>query len=212
MLRPQVFLYFISFSLFGQPKIDNDKIENFCFELHNTLRNSSRQRTVNLDCKKASNYQVNYLFQNNLITHDNINTGYESPSDRFEKFMSEIVRVKDRNNPKLIHTQLKYAFDGEIASWSNGYEFKIDSLLEFNIANYIIKGFINSPGHYGLMIRVSCCDYRQNGYFSTKIKVLEYNENSKTCRLEIYCVAVFGSEYPYKDVYVYDPSTGKMED
>ena len=212
MIRPLIFLCFISFSLFGQPSIHNDKIEKFCFEIHNSLRDSSRQRTINKDCKKASDYQVNYLFQNNLITHDNINPGYEHPSNRFEKFMSETVRVKDRDNPKIIHSHLKYEYAGEIATWSKGYEFKNDSLLEFNIANHIINRFIKSPAHYRSMIRLSCCDFKQNGYFSSKIRVLEYNENTKTCRLEIYCVAIFGSEYPYRDFYVYDPSTGKMVD
>ena len=28
--------------------------------------------------------------------------------------------------------------------------------------------------------------------------------------LEIYCVAMFGTEYPYRNYYVYDPSTGKI--
>lgn len=212
MIRPQLFFCFISFSLFAQPKIDNVKVEKFCFELHNALRDSSRQRSVNLDCKKASDYQVNYLFQNNLITHDNINPGYERPSNRFEKFMSETVKVKDRDNPKILHTHLKYKYDGEIATWSKGYEFKNDNLLEFNIANHIINNFINSPGHYSSMINVSCCDFKQNGYFSTKIRVLDYNETTKVFKLEIYCVAMFGTEYPYRNYYVYDPSTGRMED
>ncbi len=164
------------------------------------------------DCKKASDYQVDYLFNNHLFTHSNSTPGYEKPVDRFEKFMSEKVTVKDRFNPKTIHTHLKYEYDGEIATWSKGYEFLNDSLLEFNIAKHIITNFKNSKSHFQRMIQTSCCDFKQNGYFSTRVRILRCNEDTKMIRLEIYCVAIFGKEYPYRDFYVYDPETGKFID
>jgi hypothetical protein len=212
MARICFFLFFIHFCSYSQKNIDNSKIEKYCFELHNQLRDSTRHRTVNKDCKKASDYQVDYLFNNHLITHSNSTPGYEKPVDRFEKFMSEKVTVKDRFNPKTIHTHLKYEYDGEIATWSKGYEFLNDSLLEFNIAKHIITNFKNSKSHFQRMIQTSCCDFKQNGYFSTRVRILRCNEDTKMIRLEIYCVAIFGKEYPYRDFYVYDPETGKFID
>jgi hypothetical protein len=212
MSRIGFLLVLIHFYSYSQTNIDNSKIEQYCFELHNELRDSSGLRTVNLQCKKAADYQVDYLFANNLISHDNKTKGYEQAEDRFSKFTLETVKVKDRENPKTIHTHPKYQFEGEIATWSKGLEFKNDSSLELNIANEIISSFKKSQGHFQIINRTTCCDFKQVGYFSTRVRILDYNNSSEMLTLEIYCIAVFGTEYYYRDFYVYNPKTGKFED
>ena len=212
MHRFSILLFMFSNSLFCQLQINNSKVEKLCFDLHNQERDSTKPRKVNMDCKKAADFQVKYLVHNDIVSHQNKTAGYENPIDRFEKFMSEKISIKDQNNPKLLHNQLMYEYTGEIICWSSGYKFQNDSLLEFNIAKHILHQFINSPMHYHIMVSMTCCNFQEIGYFSTNIEVLEYNEVSNDCTLEIHCVAIFGSRYPFKDTYVYDPSTGKWID
>ena len=88
-------LVLVSLNGYSQISIDNEKIENLCFELHNTYRDSSTQRITFVGCKKASDFQVDYLYKNNVVTHKNPTYGYQTQEERFSKFNIETVRLKN---------------------------------------------------------------------------------------------------------------------
>ena len=100
------FLILLGFNVYSQTKIDNSKIERLCFELHNTHRDTSYQRVISKDCKKATDYQIDYLFKNNLISHENPNYGFQRPSERYSKFNTDSIKL-NRYKIKEVGLNLK---------------------------------------------------------------------------------------------------------
>ena len=184
-------LFFWSYQ-FSQTKIDNSKIESVCFDLHNTYRDTLHKRNVSINCKKASDYQVDYLFKNNLTTHDNPNKGFEEPDDRYGKFNTDSIKIKSLQNPKGWKKFAKTDCSGEILTMGSGFVYKKDSLLEQNIAKQIITNFINSPRHKVLMTLNHYNTINEIGYFSVRTRILE--ETEETVEVYFICVAIFGSE------------------
>ena len=187
-----IFLLFCGNYQFAQTKIDNTKIERLCFELHNTHRDTSYQRVISKDCKKATDYQIDYLFKNNLISHENPNYGFQSPSERYSKFNTDSIKIKSLQNKKGWVKKEKTSYSGEIVTMSSGFRYKKDSLLENNIAKQIIKNFVSCPGHYYIMKNISYETIREFGYFSVRTKILE--ETNDTIKVYFLCVGMFGSE------------------
>ena len=186
-----LFIFFGEYS-FAQSKIDNSKIESLCFELHNTYRDTLHKRNVSNNCKKASDYQVDYLFKNNLTTHDNPNKGYEEPDDRYGKFNTDSIKIKNTESIKGWRKFAKTDCSGEILTMGSGFVYKKDSLLEKNIAKQIITNFLNSPHHKVSMTINNYNTINEIGYFSVRTRILEETEDT----VEVYfiCVAIFGSE------------------
>jgi len=187
-----IFLLFFGNYQFAQTKIDNTKIENLCFELHNKHRPLSNQRVTSKDCKKASDYQADYLFKNNLITHDNPNYGYQRPSERYCKFNTDSIKIKSLESKRGWVKFPKTSYVSEIATMSSGFIYKKDSLLEQNIAKQIIQNFVESKGHYYIIKCISYETVREFGYFSVRTKILE--ETNDTVKVYFLCVGMFGSE------------------
>jgi hypothetical protein len=184
-------LFVVSVS-FSQTKIDNTKIERVCFELHNTHRDTSHQRVISKDCKKATDYQIDYLFKNNLVSHENPNYGFQRPSERYSKFNTDSIKIKDLQSKRGWSKFEKTSYDGEIVTMSSGFRYKKDSLLENNIANQIIKNFVSCPGHYHIMKYSQYEVIKEFGYFSVRTKILE--ETNDTVKVYFLCVAMFGYE------------------
>ena len=184
-------LFFGSYQ-FSQTKIDNSKIESLCFVLHNTYRDTLHKRIKSNNCKKASDYQVDYLFKNNLTTHDNPNIGFQDPDDRYSKFNTDSIKIKSLESVKGWKKFAKTDCSGEILTMSSGFIYKKDSLLENNIAKQIITNFVNSPAHKVRMTLNSYNSINEFGYFSVRTRILEETEDT----VEVYfiCVAIFGSE------------------
>lgn len=187
-----LFLFFLVGVSFPQTKIDNTKIENLCFEFHNTHRDLSNQRVISKDCKKATDYQIDYLFKNNLISHENPNYGFQRPSERYSKFNTDSIKIKDLQSKKGWSKFPKTSYAGEIITMSSGYRYKKDSLLESNISKQIIKNFASCPGHYHIMKHSQYEVIKEFGYFSVRTKILE--ETNDTVKVYFLCVAVFGYE------------------
>ena len=187
-----IFLLFCGNYQFAQTKIDNTKIERLCFELHNTHRDTSHQRVISKDCKKATDYQIDYLFKNNLISHENPNYGFQRPSERYSKYNTDSVKIKSLQNKKGWVKFEKTSYAGEIITMGSGHIYKKDSLLESNISKQIIKNFASCPGHYYIMKDVSYETIREFGYFSVRTKILE--ETNNTVTVYFLCVGIFGSE------------------
>lgn len=187
-----IFFFLIGVNVFSQTKIDNSKIESLCFDLHNTYRDSLHKRIVSKNCKKASDYQVDYLFKNNLTTHDNPNKGFGEPDDRYSKFNTDSIKIKSLQNPKGWKKFAKTDCSGEILTMSSGFIYKKDSLLERNIAKQIITNFVKSPGHKVLMTTNNYNTINEIGYFSVRTRILEETED--TVKVYFICVAIFGSE------------------
>jgi hypothetical protein len=193
----KVFLLLISLLCFGnyqfaQTKIDNAKIEKLCFKLHNTHRDTSHLRVISKDCKKATEYQIDYLFKNSLITHDNPNYEFERPSERYSKFNTDSIKIKSLQSKKGWDKTPKTDYAGEIITMSSGYIYKKDSLLEENIAKQIITNFVSSPGHYHIMKFSQYEVIKEFGYFSIRTKILK--ETNETVKVYFLCVAMFGYE------------------
>ena len=187
-----VLFFLLGFGCFSQTKINNSKIESLCFELHNTYRDTLHKRNVSNNCKKASDYQVDYLFKNNLTTHDNPNKGFEDPYDRYSKFNTDSIKIKNTESIKGWVKKPKTDCSGEILTMGSGFVYKKDSLLEKNIAKQIITNFANSPSHKVLMTINNYNTINEIGYFSVRTRILEETEDT----VEVYfiCVAIFGSE------------------
>ena len=184
----------VSLNGYGQVVIDNEKIEKLCFEIHNTYRDSSHQRILHKGCKKAADYQVDYLFKNGVVSHKNPKVGYETGEERFSKFNTETIKLKDYYDNSKYKEYPKYDYDGEIITYSYNHKFSVDSLLEKNISKYIINNFVKSKGHFYTMTLNSYKSQNHFGYFSVRTKVIEYDEKSNEVYLLIYCVGMFGSE------------------
>ena len=187
-------LLLLSVSSYSQVVIDNEKVEKLCFEIHNTYRDSAHQRILHEGCKKAANFQVDYLYKNGIVSHKNPKVGYETQEERFSKFNTETIKLKDYYDNTKYKEYPKYDYDGEIITYSYNHKFSVDSLLEKNISKYIINNFVNSKGHFYTMTLNSYKSQNHYGYFSVRTKVIEYDEKSNQVYLLIYCVGMFGSE------------------
>ena len=187
-------ILFTSLNVYGQVVIDNEKIEKLCFEIHNTYRDSLCQRILHKGCKKAADFQVDYMYKMNKATHQNSTYGYYEPEDRFEKFNPETEKKIDiygRPWEKKL-----YKYDGEVAHHTWNYSFKVDSLLEENIARHIMNKFVNSPGHFHALKHGKKKEYNYYGYFSVRTLKLSYDPKENRVYLNIYCVGVFGYTRP----------------
>ena len=187
-------ILFTSLNVYSQVVIDNEKIEKLCFEIHNTYRDSSHQRILHEGCKKAADFQVDYMYINSVVSHKNPKVGYETQEERFSKFNTETIKLKDYYDNTKYKEYPKYDYDGEIITYSYNHKFSVDSLLEKNISKYIINNFVKSKGHFYTMTLNSYKSQNHYGYFSVRTKVIEYDEKSNQVYLLIYCVGMFGSE------------------
>jgi len=185
-------LVLVTLNGYSQTKIDNSKIERLCFELHNSHRDTSHQRKISKDCKKATDYQIDYLFKNNLVSHENPNYGFKKPSERYSKFNTDSIKIKSLQNKRGWVKFEKTSYAGEIITMGSGHIYKKDSLLEISISKQIIKNFVSCPGHYYIMKDVSYETIREFGYFSVRTKILE--ETNDTVKVYFLCVGMFGSE------------------
>jgi len=195
-MKKLITLLLVSVTLngYGQVVIDNEKIEKLCFEIHNTYRDSSHQRILHEGCKKAADFQVDYMYINSVVSHKNPKVGYETQEERFSKFNTETIKLKDYYDNTKYKEYPKYDYDGEIITYSYNHKFSVDSLLEKNISKYIINNFVKSKGHFYTMTLNSYKSQNHYGYFSVRTKVIEYDEKSNQVYLLIYCVGMFGSE------------------
>ena len=183
-------LVLVTLNGYGQVVIDNEKIEKLCFEIHNTYRDSSYQRILHEGCKKAADFQVDYMYKMNKATHQNATYGYYEPEDRFEKFNPETekrIDIYGRPWEKKL-----YIYNGEVAHCTWNYSFKVDSLLEEKIARHIMNKFVNSPGHFFALKRSMVKGNIYYGYFSVRTLKLSYDPKENRVYLNIYCVGVFG--------------------
>ena len=200
MKKSLLLIYFLHncFNADSQFFIDFEKVEKHCFELHNTYRDSNAQRTISDGCKKAADAQVDYLAKEQLCQHENTTFLHVNPEDRFKKYNTETVKIIDFYDQSKYTEKPKYSYDGEIITCAWNHSFQVDSLLEKNISKYIINNFVKSKPHFHIMKNAGMVDkFSYSGYFSVREKVVEYDELSNTVYLDIYCVAIFGSEYRY---------------
>tara|TARA_R110000803_G_scaffold207867_1_gene276099 strand:- start:2424 stop:3038 length:615 start_codon:yes stop_codon:yes gene_type:complete len=187
-------LVLVTLNGYSQVVIDNEKIEKLCFEIHNTYRDSSHQREIMEGCKKAADFQVDYLYKNNVVTHKNPTYGYQTQEERFSKFNTETIKLKDYYDNTKYKEYPKYDYDAEIITYCNNHSFKVDSLLEKNISKRIINNFVKSKGHFYGMTLNMYKGKNHYGYFSVRTKIIKYDEEKNLVYLNIYCVGVFGSE------------------
>jgi len=185
------YLFFL-FSNFSQTKIDNTKIELFCFKIHNTLRSDNDQRTLLVNCKKTADLQVDYISKSGIISHENPSSG--NLKKRFSMFNFDTVVYKDIYEISGFGKANKYDVESEIITYLPNIQVKNDSTLYYQIASKIINNFINSEGHKKLMLSTGY-SFKRQGYFSVRTKVISNVNNNLT--LDVYCVAVFSTSFVY---------------
>jgi len=185
-----IFFFLIGVNVFSQSLVDIKRIESNLWDLNTKTRISLGYDARQL-CdvsKKASDIQVDYLKQNQLVSHESHikvkNKVLTEAIQRFDYFNKDSVRPKNSSG----NISVKY-FRGEVVSYRTNYYTK-DTNINLKIASDIYKGFCNSKGHnYILNSDIKIKNLSSGGNFSVRVVVLSENENNYY--LAIYCVGVF---------------------
>jgi len=184
------FFFLIGENVFSQSLVDVKRIESNLWDL-NTKTRISLGYDVRQLCdvsKKASDMQVDYLKQNQLVSHESYikvkNKVLTEAIQRFDYFNKDSVRPKNSSGkiaPK--------SFAAEVVSYRTNYYTK-DTNINLKIAQDIYNGFSNSKMHNYILNEPQYADnFNKGGNFSVRVVVLSEDEN--TYHLAIYCVGVF---------------------